>query len=104
MADEYQRKMRIEHALKERDVRIAGMIVESVRHALDLLDHQPPSMLEAICDYLKDLQKTERFRHDIRKALCDYAEQALKESRERECRLYEGITGKVVEEKEPPWR
>jgi hypothetical protein len=95
MADDYQTKMRIEHALKEQDVRIAGMIVESVRHALDLLDNQPPPMLEAICDYLKDIQKTERFRRDIRKALCDYAEQALKESRERDRRLYEGITGEV---------
>ena len=95
MADDYQTKMRIEHALKEQDVRIAGMIVESVRHALDLLDNQPPPVLEAICDYLKDLQKTERFRHDIRKALCEYAEQALKVSRERERRLYEGITGEV---------
>jgi hypothetical protein len=92
MADDY-RKIRVEDALRERDVRVAGMIVESIRHALDLLDEQPPSMLEAICDYLKDLQKTEKFRRDIRKALCDYAEEALKESRERERRLYEGITG-----------
>jgi hypothetical protein len=59
MADDYQRKMRVEHALRERDARIAGMIIESVRHALDLLDEQPPSMLEAICDYLKDLRKTD---------------------------------------------
>jgi hypothetical protein len=99
MADD-SRKIRVEDALKERDVRIAGMIVESIRHALDLLDEQPPSMLEPICDYLKDLQKTEKFRRDIRKALCDYAEEALKESRERERRLYEGITGEV----KPPWR
>ena len=98
MAEDYQRKMRIEHALQERDVRIAGMIVESVRHALDLLDEQPASMLEAICDYLKDLQKTEKFRRDIRKALCEYAEEALKQSRERERRLHEGITGGVAEE------
>jgi hypothetical protein len=97
MADDY-RKIRIEDALRERDVRIAGMIVESIRHGLDLLDEQSPSMLEAICDYLKDLQKTEKFRRDIRKALCDYAEEALEESRERERRLYEGITGEV----EPP--
>jgi hypothetical protein len=99
MADD-SRKIRVEDALKERDVRIAGMIVESIRHALDLLDEQPPSMLEPICDYLKDLQKTEKFRRDIRKALCDYAEEALKESRERERRLHEGITGEV----KPPWR
>jgi hypothetical protein len=98
MADDYQRKMRIEHALKERDARVAGMIVESVRHALDLLDEQPPPMLEAICDYLKDLQKTEKFRRDVRKALCEYAEAALKESRERERRLHEGITGALTEE------
>ena len=101
MAEDYQRKMRVEHALRERDARIAGMIVESVRHALDLLDEQSPSMLEAICDYLKDLQRTENFRRDIRKALCEYAEDALKQSRERERRLYEGITGEV---EHPPHR
>ena len=96
MADDYP-KIRVEDALRERDVRIAGMIVESIRHALDLLDEQPPSMLEAICDYLKDLQRTENFRHNIRKALCEYAEEALKQSRERERRLYKGIRGEDSE-------
>ena len=100
MADDYQRKMSVEHALRQRDARIAGMIVESIRHALDLLDEQPPAMLEAICDYLKDLQRTENIRRDIRKALGEYAEEALKRSRERERQLYEGITGEV----EPPRR
>jgi hypothetical protein len=94
--------MRVEQTLRERDARIAGMIVESVRHALDLLDEQPPSMLEAICDYLKDLQRTENFRRDIRKALCEYAEEALKQSRERERQLYKGITGEAAEESELP--
>ena len=93
-----QVKLRVSHALRERNTRVACLIFESVRTALDLLDEQSPAVIEALIERTKDVQRTgygllEGPRHDLREALIRYAEAALEEARARERRLLEGITG-----------
>jgi hypothetical protein len=99
MADDTRTKTRIDYALKERDARIACHIVEGLRHSLDMLDEQPPTVLEPLIDYVTDLAKTDRaaskHRSAVREALRIYAEAALQEARRRERLLYRGIVGEA---------
>ena len=87
----------IKSALSERDTRVAVLVDESLRLALDLLDVQPPTVLEAIVSLAKERQRTGNFpkhRREVREALIKYAEEVcLKEAYARERRLFQGITG-----------
>jgi hypothetical protein len=104
MADKFQTQTRIKAALKERSVRMACLISESIRHALDLLDEQPPDVIEAMLDGAKEAHRIgglPKHRQDLRIAILKYMEDhALKEARARERRLFHGITG--IEEPEEP--
>jgi hypothetical protein len=94
--DNLQTKLHIDHALSERDTRVACLIVEGIRNLLDLLDQQSPSVLEALIDHAKDLQrpgKAPTHRYGLREELRKYTEDALKEARARERRLLRSITG-----------
>ena len=95
-SDDLQTKLRIEHALSERNSRVACLIVEGLRNTIDLLDEQPPLVLEALIDHAKSLRqpgKAPKHRYGLREALIKYTEDALKEAQGRERRLLEGITG-----------
>jgi hypothetical protein len=94
--DNLQTKLHIDHDLSERDTRVACLIVEGMRNLLDLLDQQSPSVLEALIDHAKDLQrpgKAPAHRYSLREELRKYTEDALKEARARERRLLRSITG-----------
>jgi hypothetical protein len=46
--DKLQTQLPIKSALSERDRRVAALIDQSLRLALDLLDGQPPTVIEVI--------------------------------------------------------
>jgi hypothetical protein len=99
--DKLQTQRHIQAALSDRDTRVAILIGASLRLALDLLDEQPPSVIEVIVSLAKERQLTGNFpkhRSELREALIKYAEEAcLKEARARESRLFHGITGQDEE-------
>jgi hypothetical protein len=90
--DKLQTQLHIKSALEERDTRVAVLISESLGLALDLLDEQPPTVLEVIVSLAKERQRTGNFpkhRLKLREALIKYAEEVgLKEARVRKCRLF----------------
>ena len=74
---------------------MAVLVGERLRLALDLLDEQPPTVLEAIVSLAKERQRTGNFpkhRREVREALIKYAEEVcLKEAHARDRRLFQGI-------------
>jgi hypothetical protein len=95
--DKFQRQLQIKSALKERSVRVACLIAESIRNALDLLDEHPPDVIEAILDGAKEAERAgglpeqrTALRAEILKCMENYS---LKEARARDRRLFQGITG-----------
>jgi len=99
MADNVQANMRAKYALKERDARIAELIVHSVWNVLDLIDEQSPSVLEALIDYTKDLEKpggNPAWSSIVKHALLQHLDCALRESRSREHELFRALTGQEM--------
>jgi hypothetical protein len=103
MDDETIRR-RLVAALGERHARTAFGIGACIRSALDVLDEQPPSVIEALIDEARDLQKpgssAPRHRYKVRAAIIEYCEERLQTARELERELFRGITGLD----EPPGR
>jgi hypothetical protein len=97
LTDDVQSKMRNERAHKERDARFAVLLVEHAQTWASMVDEHSPAVLEAMIDYLKDLQKPNsgapKWRQKLRAALIEYGEQALCEARRREDKLYYALTG-----------
>lgn len=97
MANKLQTQHHIKSALSERSTRVACLIAESIRNALDLLDEQSPDVIEAMLEHHKEEHRKgglPKHRHDLRVAILKYIEDdALKEARARERRLFQGITG-----------
>ena len=95
--DKSETQLHIKTVLSDRDTRVAILILESMRLALDLLDEQPATVIEAIVSLAKERQRTGNFpkhRCEVREALIKYAEEVcLKAARDREHRLFHGITG-----------
>jgi hypothetical protein len=95
--DKFQTQLHIKTALSDRDTRVAVVISEAMGNALDLLDEQSPTVIEVIVSLAKERQRTGNFpkhRRELREALIKYAEEVcLKEARDRESRLFHGITG-----------
>jgi hypothetical protein len=77
-------------------VRIACLIAESIKNALDLLDEQPPDVIEAMLEGAQEADRSgtlPKHRHELRVATLKYMENySLKEARARQ-RLFQGITG-----------
>jgi Mg-chelatase subunit ChlI len=93
---EYGIKQRIDAAMKEEYIRSAAHIIEIVKRAMDLIDEQSPPVLESLIDYCDDLRRMDahpKERLAVRAAFDAYCKEVLKEAREREDRLYRGITG-----------
>jgi hypothetical protein len=95
--DVIQKKLRTGHVLKERDVRMACLIVQSFRNMMDMIDQQSPAVIEALLDFAEDMQEPDsparKDRYAVRSALIQYFERALRQSRAREDQLFYGITG-----------
>jgi hypothetical protein len=51
--DKFQTQLHIKADLKERSVRVACLIAEILRNALDLLEEQPPGVIEAMLEGLQ---------------------------------------------------
>ena len=91
---ESQRRMRIEYVLKEREARSASHIAEALRHLMNLIDDQSPTVLEALTDHEKNLEKpVPKHRQEVVAAMVKYVEQAARDARKREDTLYHAITG-----------
>jgi hypothetical protein len=85
----------LKQALSDRDTRVAVLISEAIRNALDLLDEQSPTVIEAMIAVAKEVEpQRPKHRAGVRQAIIEYAEEyCLKEARARERRLFQGITG-----------
>jgi hypothetical protein len=89
-------KRDIDQAAKNREARVAFLIGDSIRNALDMLDEQPAAVIEAMIKRGKDLQlsgNAPKHRYRLRAAVIEYLEERLHEARARERRLAQAITG-----------
>jgi hypothetical protein len=89
-------KRHIEQAAKSREARVAILIGDSIRNALDMLDEQPAAVIEAMIERAKDLQLSgiaPKHRYKLRAAIIEYLEERLHEARARERQLAQAITG-----------
>jgi hypothetical protein len=95
MQDNEMRK-HTEH-LKERDAHRALSILETLRNMANLVDTESPEVLEAMIRYFDAMalpgSKAPKHRLEVRAALRNYIENALREQRMRQRMLMEGITG-----------
>ena len=96
-----QIKTRIGYALSDRLAPIACAIVENLKRSTKLIEELPSAAIEAMLDYSKEQHRLDRPRtvverayKDVRQALIAYGEAALREARERERHLLDGITGR----------
>jgi hypothetical protein len=91
---ESKTKAEIEHALAKLNVRTACTILDLAVQVLDLLDVQPPAVLEALIEETQRRHVTgPRSRQSMREAYIDHAKSIMAEARERERRLYRGVVG-----------
>ncbi|HEY2530444.1 MAG TPA: hypothetical protein VGJ20_21345 [Xanthobacteraceae bacterium] len=99
MAEDIHQKMRTQYGLKEPEAHIASYIVEAQRHMLDLIEAQSPPVLEALRNYVKDIQYPAEgarpFRMKLEACLTEYVNDALKEQRKLERTLRHGVTGET---------
>jgi hypothetical protein len=100
-------KQQIAVALAKHNVRTACTLVDLAVLVIDLLDVQSSTVIEAIIDEAKRRHVTgPKNRQGVREALIQYAEDRLKEARERERRLYHGITAERLtprQRQRPRW-
>jgi hypothetical protein len=92
-------KLRIGYALSDRLVPMACAIVKNITTSTKMIDDLPSAAIEAMLDYSKEQHRLDRPRtpverayKDVRQALITYGETALREARERERLLLNGIT------------
>jgi hypothetical protein len=86
----------VDLALGSREARVAILIGDGIRNALDMLDEQPAAVLEVLIEHSRRLQlsgNAPKHRHQLRDALIEYFEQRLHEARARERQLAQAITG-----------
>ena len=89
-------KRDIDQAMENREVRVAILVGDSIRNALDMLDEQPAAIIEAMIERGKHVQlsgNTPKHRYKLRAAFIEYLEERLYEARARERRLAQAITG-----------
>jgi hypothetical protein len=75
--DKLQTQLQIKSALKERSARVACLIAESMRDVLDLLDEQPPDVIEAMLEGAKEAERAgglPKQRTALRAAILKYME------------------------------
>jgi hypothetical protein len=96
-----QIKTRIGYALSDRLAPIACQIVKNITTAMRLIDDLPSVAIEALLDYSREQHRNDHPRTEldrayknVRAALLAYGEIALREARERERHLLDGITGR----------
>ena len=86
----------IDQALRSRNVRVAVLVADTIRNALNLIDEQPAAVLEAMVGAAEELQQSggaPKHRYDIRAALIKYLKERRSEAEARERHLARAITG-----------
>ena len=80
---------------------MACAIQQNITRSVKLIDDLPSPAIEALLDYSREQHRLDRPRtlverayKDVRQALITYGEVVLREARERERHLLEGITGR----------
>jgi hypothetical protein len=89
-------KRDIDQAAKNREARVAILIGDSIRNALDMLDEQRAAVIAAMIERAKDLQLSgfaPKHRYKLRAAINQYLEERLHEARARERQLAQATTG-----------
>jgi hypothetical protein len=88
--DAAQTRARISAALKDRNTRVASLIFEGIHRSLDLIETQPPAIILAMKDCIRQLEKDEpagQARQDVRNAILAFLDWALEEAEVRETQL-----------------
>jgi hypothetical protein len=105
LPSETQTKLRIGYALSDRLVPLLSSIQQNITNSTNLISDLPSVAIEALLDFSKEQHRNDDARteldkayKEIRTAYLKYAEIALREARERERRLFYGITGLTVED------
>jgi hypothetical protein len=95
MAQDRILKQRVSQALTAQGTRVAVMIAQLGDVVINILDEQPPVVIEAMLDHWKASLQTERreSRRFLRQAMIVHLEAVLEEAKARERQLYQGITG-----------
>jgi hypothetical protein len=95
-----QIKLRIGYALSDRLVPIACAIIQNIVTSTRMIEELPAVAIEAMLDHVRENQRQDQPRTELDRAFKDlracyikYGEVALREARERERRLLDGITG-----------
>jgi hypothetical protein len=93
-------KLRIGYALSDRLAPMACAIVKNITTSTKMIDDLPSAAIEAMLDYSREQHRLDRPRtaverayKDVRQALITYGEVCLRQARERERLLLDGITG-----------
>jgi hypothetical protein len=76
----------IDQAIENRDVRVAVLIAEEIRNALNMVDEQPAAVIEALIEHDKHLQisgNVPKHKYSLRAANIEYLEQRLHVSASR---------------------
>jgi phytoene/squalene synthetase len=82
-------------ALHTPEIRRACCAVEAILRAADILDNEPPAVLEQVRDFCTEYVKGRRDKFsDFKRAYVDLVIEHLDDARLRERRLFSGITGK----------
>ena len=88
---------RTKHAEEvSREARVAALVGQNLRNALDMIDEQPAAILEALVEHSRHLQQSgnaPKHRYRIRAAIIEYLEERLREAEARERQLVLAITG-----------
>jgi hypothetical protein len=95
-----QRKLRIAYALNDRLTPMACNIQQNITNATRMIEDLPSVAIEALLDLARENQNNDNPKNEIgrlykklRAGYIEYAEACLRQARERERQLYEGITG-----------
>jgi hypothetical protein len=95
-----QRKLRIAYALSDRLAPMACSIQQNLTNATRMIEELPSVAIEALLEHAHENQSKDNPKNEIgrlykklRAGYIEYAEACLRQARERERQLYEGITG-----------
>jgi phytoene/squalene synthetase len=92
--EQHSLRLHLGPALSTPEIRRACCAVEAILRAADILDNEPPAVLEKVRDFCTEYNKGRKgkfseFKHAWIELVCEH----LADARMRERRLYSGITG-----------
>jgi phytoene/squalene synthetase len=92
--EEHSLRLHLKPALSTPEIRRAACAVEAIFRAADILDHEPPAVLEAVRDYCTDYNKGRKgTESEFKAAWIKLVVEHLESARQMERKFYTGITG-----------